>query len=93
MSNKEISKKEQTKKIYCSSDEIPQITNNFGQLNSQDNNSRDFRNKIIKELCYLYNEERSKGENCESILNKLDQLLEKKKLNPNSIIDWCLEDQ
>ncbi|RIB23745.1 hypothetical protein C2G38_2242491 [Gigaspora rosea] len=81
-------------KIYSSSD-ITQITNNITQLNLEDNNLQDlsFLNEIVKEMCNLYNEERLKGKNSDSVLKTLEQFLIKKKQNLSNIIDFCLNNQ
>ncbi|CAG8621663.1 6574_t:CDS:1, partial [Scutellospora calospora] len=48
---------------------------------------------IVKELCNLYNEERSKSKYSEQILDILDTFLAKKNQNPDNIINWCLNDK
>ncbi|CAG8486759.1 8215_t:CDS:2 [Scutellospora calospora] len=51
------------------------------------------KNEIVKELCKLYNEERSKGKNPDQILDTLDKFLVKKKQNPDNIIIWFLNNK
>ncbi|CAG8606723.1 4255_t:CDS:1, partial [Scutellospora calospora] len=57
------------------------------------NNSQDFLNEIVKELCNLYNEESSKYKSDELILEILEQFLAEKNQNPDNIINWCLNDE
>ncbi|KAF0521143.1 calmodulin-dependent protein kinase [Gigaspora margarita] len=72
---------------------IIQITDSFKQIDLKDKKSLDFFNEIVKELYNLYNEERSKGQDTEQIINELNQFLVKKKQNTDNIIKWCLENQ
>ncbi|CAG8553373.1 5950_t:CDS:1, partial [Scutellospora calospora] len=69
------------------------ITNKFNKLNLKDNNSQDFLNEIVKELCNLHDEEKSKGKSDELVFEIFDQFLAEKKQNPDNIINWCLNDE
>ncbi|CAG8492385.1 2364_t:CDS:1, partial [Scutellospora calospora] len=60
---------------------------------SNKNNSQDFLGEIVKELCNLYTEEKSKGSDSELVLDTLDTFLANKKQNPDNIINWCLNDE
>ncbi|KAF0490600.1 calmodulin-dependent protein kinase [Gigaspora margarita] len=88
MSNNLIA--EHQKKHTNSSNEIIQIIENFNQLDLKDENSI---SEIVKELYNRYNEESFKSTDLKSIINSLDQILMKKKQNPDNIINWCLDNQ
>ncbi|CAG8564913.1 8044_t:CDS:1, partial [Scutellospora calospora] len=84
---------EELAKIKFSSNDVNKITNNFNQLYLKDYKSQDFFGEIVKELCNIYNKEKSKGKDSESIIEILDQFLTEKKQNPNNIINWFLNDE
>src|SRR6185437_7739574 len=84
---------EHPNKTVNSSDDITQITDNFNQLCLKDNKFLNCFGGIVKELYNLYNEERLKCKDSDSIINTLDQFLVKKKQNPDNIINWCLDNQ
>ncbi|RIB29885.1 hypothetical protein C2G38_2027348 [Gigaspora rosea] len=85
MLNKEILERtrgnlstEKPEKFVGSSNEVSQIDDNFNQ-------------SYVVDLCKLYNEERSKGNNVESILDIIDQLLIKQ--NSDDVINWLSNDR
>ncbi|CAG8484556.1 4179_t:CDS:2 [Scutellospora calospora] len=60
----------------------------------EDNNRlEDFFSEIVKEVCNLYNEERSKGKSSKQILDMLDIFIAKKNQDSKDIINWCLNDK
>ncbi|CAG8466613.1 2809_t:CDS:2 [Scutellospora calospora] len=61
-------------------------TNNF----NKDSNSLD---EVVKELCNLYNEEKSKFKSTVLIFEIFDQFIAEKKQSPDNIINWCLNDE
>ncbi|CAG8468539.1 9134_t:CDS:2 [Scutellospora calospora] len=79
-------------KIFYNNRIVEQPEKNDSSSNNN-NKSQDFLGEIVKELCNLYNEERSKGKISKSILDLLEKFIEKKNQNPDNIINWCLNDK
>ncbi|CAG8486361.1 23023_t:CDS:2 [Cetraspora pellucida] len=57
------------------------------------NESQDFLNNVIEELCNVYNKEVIKGNLIDSILHSINQHFTNKKQNPKEIINLCLINQ
>ena len=72
-----------------------QITNTsqLSRLSLYNDESKDFLNKIAKELCDQYVEEISKGKENTLVLDLMDQYLAKKQQKPEDIINWCIKTQ
>ncbi|KAF0427127.1 HCP-like protein [Gigaspora margarita] len=81
---------EHPKKFVNSSNKITQIIDDFNQLDLKYDSSL---NEIVKELYNKYNEEYLICEDLNLVINSLDQVLAEKKQNPDSIINWCLDNQ
>ncbi|RIB17099.1 kinase-like domain-containing protein [Gigaspora rosea] len=69
------------------------MKDNYIDLNTDDNNSKDFFKQIVKELCDLYNEERMKGKYIMITYDLMDEFFKKKRQTPETIINWCLINQ
>ncbi|RIA99877.1 hypothetical protein C2G38_2236940, partial [Gigaspora rosea] len=52
-----------------------------------------YKEKIIKEMCNMYNDERLKPQNSRLILDTLEQFLIKENQNLDDISNFCLNDQ
>ncbi|CAG8707890.1 20934_t:CDS:1, partial [Cetraspora pellucida] len=68
-----------------------QVVNAHKRANNDD--SLNFLNSIINELCELYNNEVMKGNSAPSILNSIDHFIENKQQTSEEIINLCLKNQ
>ncbi|CAG8679781.1 7000_t:CDS:1, partial [Cetraspora pellucida] len=67
--------------------------NTSKQIDLSMHNSQVFLNKVIDELCNVYNEEVMKGNPISSILYSINQYFINKQQIPEEIINLCLNNQ